>query len=87
VIVEAEIGELEKIVLHPAQDGRQYRKSRIFAARNRRDPDERVQFIDGAVSFYPQRVLRLRELRQFSGGLLRNLPIRAIAKPSFLSPH
>src|SRR6185312_6318102 len=45
-------------MLYPAQDRRQPVKSRILAAGNRRQPDERVQFVDGSVSFNPQRILR-----------------------------
>jgi hypothetical protein len=45
-------------MLHPVQDGCQRSQSRIFAAGNRRQPDERVQFIDGAIGFDAQRILR-----------------------------
>src|SRR5258705_12876633 len=45
-------------MLHAPQDGCQCSQSGIFGAGNRRQPDECVQFIDGSVSFYPQRILR-----------------------------
>src|SRR5512141_863140 len=45
-------------MLHPAQDGCQCSESGIFAAGNPRHPNKCVQFVDGAVSFYPQRILR-----------------------------
>src|SRR5436190_20643527 len=45
-------------MLHSAQDGCQRSQSGILSAGNRGQPDKCVQFINGSVSFYPQRILR-----------------------------